>query len=238
MTSILEILFTAHDRVSAFLAKHFFLIKKLILIVAHLSLFGFLFPEMRKDFGSYAIVVLLVLLFLSPVSKLLRARLLLQLMGLRRELGILMAYLATVHGVGYLIDPDWFSFLTTPYLMGDFFSISPRYLFGFGAYALTLPLVLTSNNLAQRSLGGKNWKRLHTLVYPLLVLALFHKFLRPNGASVQDLLMPAFILLSYVVLKILAWKNIFSPLAKVIAWGAARYHDYTDKKKESDGYLE
>jgi DMSO/TMAO reductase YedYZ heme-binding membrane subunit len=41
-------------------------------------------------------------------------RVLLQLMGLRRELGILMGYLALVHGLGFLIQLGDFSLLIPP----------------------------------------------------------------------------------------------------------------------------
>lgn len=225
-------LFVIHDFLSDFLTRHFFFVKRVVLVVAHLSLLGFFFPAMRQDFGSVAIGVLLFLLFLSPVSRIFRMKLLLQLMGLRREMGIFMAYLASVHGLGYLLDPDWFAFLITPYWPGDLFAMDTRYLFGFGAYFLTLPLLLTSNNLSMRLLGGKNWKRLHTLVYPLLFLALFHKFLRPNAVRIEDIFFSFFIFSLYVAVKALARKN-FLPF---VPWAtdrvATRYREFTAQRKE------
>ncbi len=226
VTTSLNFLFWCHDLAGDFLAKYLFTLKKVILVGAHVSLFGLLFPEMREDFGSAALVVLLFLLFLSPLSQLLRMKLLLQAMALRREIGILMGYLATVHVVGYLIDPDWFDFLITPYWPNDLLSIDIRYQLGFLAYFLTLPLLFTSNTWANRVLGGKNWKRLHRLVYPLLFLALFHKFLRGGDTQIQDTLMPMFIFVLYVVFKVIAKRNNIPPFQRAIEWVALRYQGY------------
>lgn len=226
MTPLLEALFILHDWASAFLAKHFSGIKQLILIVAHLCLFGFLFPDLRRDFGKMAEVVLLALLFLSPLARILRMRLLLQLMGLRRELGILMGYLATVHGIGYLIDPDWVAVFVEPYMEGKAFPINPTYFFGGVAYFLTLPLLFTSNNLMQRFLGGRNWKRLHRLVYPVLVLVLLHHFSIRRGMDAAGWMQTIVLLFAYICLKILAWKNVLSPLRTAIDWVAIRYRAF------------
>ncbi|MBP9728014.1 MAG: ferric reductase-like transmembrane domain-containing protein [Candidatus Moranbacteria bacterium] len=226
MTNSLNFLFWCHDTASALLVRYLFTLKKIILIGAHLSFLGLFFPELRQDFGSVALSVLLFLLFLSPASKLFHMKLLYQLMGLRREMGILMGYLATVHVVGFLIDPDWFDFIITPYWPNDLLSMDARYQVGLLAYFLTLPLLVTSNAWANRVLGGKNWKRLHRLVYPLLLLALFHKFLRGGAVPVQDIIMPTFIFMVYVVAKVLAEKNFLPPLERVIRFIAGRYQQY------------
>lgn len=49
----------------------------------------------------------------------------------------------------------------------------PYITLGFSAFLLLLPLALTSNQAMLRRLG-RNWKRLHQLVYAILVLALLH----------------------------------------------------------------
>lgn len=225
--------FRLHDSASDFLAAHLLSIKRTLLIVAHLSLFGFLFPDLRKDFGEMAANVLLVILFLSPLSRIFRMRLLAQLMGIRRELGILMAYLATVHGMGYILDPAWFVVLIAPYWRTDFLSIEPRLLLGMLAYALTLPLLLTSNTLALRFLGGKRWKMLHRLVYGIFFAAIFHRlFTRSAAGDDVAALTQAIILVSaYLLAKLLAWKNFIAPLRDVIASVSVRYRTYLLAKK-------
>lgn len=231
MSQILIACFALHDWASAFLAKHLFGIKRAILVVAHLALFGFFFPDLRKGFGQMAEIVLYGILFLSPLSKMLRMRLLLQLMSLRREFGIAMAYLATVHGLGYLLDPQWFDLLIAPSLQMGFLHIDPPLLFGLTAYVLTLPLLLTSNALAQRLLG-KKWKMLHRLVYGLFVLVLLHRFTIQRGVNAFGLIQAFSVIGLYVLAKVLAWKNFIRPLQEGIDWVALRYREYSVAQKE------
>lgn len=225
MDEILRFFFWCHDEVSVFLARHLFAIKQSILVVAHLSLFGLLFPEMRKDFGEMAEILLLCILFLSPASKIFRTRLLLQMMSLRRELGIFMAYLVTVHVTGFFIDPQWLTLLAESYLKGGVFAIGPGLLFGIVAYFLTLPLLLTSNAFAQRSLG-KYWKLLHRSVYAVFVFVIMHKLLISGSIGSGDFVQAVVLIFGYIMAKILAWKNFLPPLRKGIDFVATRYHEY------------
>ena len=233
LDQFLVIGFRLHDLASDFLMKHLYGTKRFLLVVAHLSLFGFLLPDLRKDFGELAANLLIVILFLSPLSKIFRMRLLMQLMSLRRELGILMAYLATVHGLGYLLDPEWFAVYIAPYWRTDFLAIEPRLLFGMTAYTLTLPLLLTSNNLAMRFLGGKKWKMLHRLVYLLFIAAASHRFLTKSifAYDMFALFEAALLIGSYALAKLLAWKNFLAPLRDAITYVALRYKGYILKQK-------
>lgn len=232
MTTILDFLFWCHDVASTFLAKYVMAVKNALLAVAHFSLLGFLFPEFRQDFGELAATLLIGILFLSPLSRIFRMRILLQLMGLRRELGILMGYLATVHGLGFVLDPDWFQYIFTPLGPEHFWPIDPRYLFGLGAYALTLPLLLTSNAFAQRTLGGRRWKLLHRLVYGLFVFALIHRYLIKEGETTY-LIQAILLLAAYLFAKLLAWNNFLPPLATGIEAVALRYRTYLAEKSIS-----
>jgi sulfoxide reductase heme-binding subunit YedZ len=222
---LLHVAYRLHDGVSGFLFRHIFGVKRVILIVAHISLFGFFFPGIRRDFGELAANLLILILFISPLSKIFRMRLLLQLMMLRRELGIMMGYLATVHGVGYLLDPDWYNFIMAPILTGDIVGHDPRYFFGIFAYLLTLPLLLTSNALAQKYMGAK-WKQLHRSVYLMFAFAIIHRFLI-KGAPAVVLIEIAILLGTYGLLKVLAWKNFSPPLVKAINLLAEDYRRFT-----------
>lgn len=226
MNIFLNLSFRIHDFLADFLAKYMFPIKRLMLVAAHLAIFGFFFPELRKEFGELAFDILFLLLFLSPLSKIFRMRLLLVLMSYRRQMGILMAYLATVHGLGYLSDPVWSGFV----IQGKtFLQIDPRFLFGIGAYFLTLPLLLTSNNLALRLLG-RNWKRVHFLVYGVFVLAAFHKFTVGHGVEAGSVLVSLLFIAFYVLLKVLANTGLPWPFSKISQFIASQYKDYSLKK--------
>ena len=45
---------------------------------------------------------------------------------------------------------------------------------GVAAWLLLLPLALTSTNWAIRKLGGKNWNRLHKLIYLAVICGVIH----------------------------------------------------------------
>ena len=235
---VVVVCFRMHDVASDFLTQHLFVIKRAMLIVAHMSLFGFLFPELRKEFGQVAASLLMIILFLSPLSRLFRMRLLVQLMGIRRELGILMAYLATVHGLGFLLDPDWFAIFIAPYWQTDVWAIEPQFLFGILAYTLTLPLLFTSNNLAVRFLGGARWKLLHRLVYGLFAVTMFHRFFTKSvsGDALVALIQGMVLVSAYVLAKLLAWKNFIAPLRNSIMLVGARYQTYLLEKNNQTSF--
>ncbi|TXH01562.1 MAG: hypothetical protein E6P95_01600 [Candidatus Moraniibacteriota bacterium] len=221
---VLLLSFRLHDWASSFLTTNFFLLKRLLLLGAHLSLLGFFLPELRREFGSLAGNLLIVILFLSPAAKIFRMRLLQQLMGLRRELGILFGYLATVHGIGFLIDPAYQGFVLD-FLPDRVLSIQTPFLMGVLAYLLTLPLLLTSNNIANRLLGGRNWKRLHRTVYLMALFAVIHRFMM-NGLTIGALVQMIILVSGYLLAKLLAWRNFLPPLVRLIAWVAGRYQTY------------
>lgn len=219
---LLVLCFRIHDIVSGFLARHLRAVKTAILLLAHLALFGLLFPELRKDAGNLAAIVLIGILFLSPLSKIFRMRLLLQMMGLRREFGILMGYLVIVHVVGYFIDPLWFDEFFAPYLGSGFLMMEPTFLFGTAAYVLTLPLLFTSNAIALRILGGRRWKGLHRLVYPLFVFTMLHRF-TIKGMTTMALLQAVLLIGAYALIKLLAWRNFLPTLQGAIDIVGMRY---------------
>ncbi len=231
MDALLRPFFMVHDVLCAVLVRHIVRIKTGLLLVAHLSLFGLFFPDEFKDFGEAALLLLLFILFLSPLSRLTRMRLLLLLMGFRRQLGIWFAYLATVHGLGYTIALDspifhpeqWGWFLSHPGVW------DPKLAVGTLAYGLTLPLLFTSNELMNRALG-RYWKKLHRLVYAVLFLVLFHKAIglgqSPDDFELEEGGQMILVLGAYVLLKLLAWKNFLPPLARLFAFVAGRYKTY------------
>jgi methionine sulfoxide reductase heme-binding subunit len=229
---MLPFAFTVHDRMFSVLVQRMMTVRMILLTVAHMSLFGFFFPDLRKDFGEFAGNILIAILFLSPLATITGIPFLRIVMGFRREAGILMAYLAMVHGVGYFLDPIYFDASILPYLGSDFFAMDPQLLFGITGIILTFPLLLTSNAFALKKLGGKNWKRLHMLVYPMFVFVVAHRFFGGGGDELSVMAFEALLLLgSYAFLKYLAWKkDLFPFLRKSIDFIAGRYKEYQQSK--------
>ena len=54
----------------------------------------------------------------------------------------------------------------------------PFIVVGFTAFVLLLPLAATSSKWAIKRLGGRNWNRLHKLVYLIAILAVVHFIMR------------------------------------------------------------
>ena len=136
-----------------------------------------------KEFGEFAFLFLFILLIIKPLNILFpRIQFLKPLMIYRREVGHVVFYLAAAHGLFYL------------YIYN--FILDLALTFGLLALSILLVMFLTSNKFSIRKLGIW-WKRLHNLIYLVLVLTLIHIFL------VSDL-SPKYIILTalVVILKI------------------------------------
>ena len=118
--------------------------------------------------GSDALLLLLLSLTISPLRALFPR--LSWLIKFRRLLGLFAFFYATVHLAVYValyMNFDWSIFRT---------DITKRrfIIAGFAAWCLLLPLAATSTTWAIRKMGGKNWNRLHKLVYVAAVCAVIH----------------------------------------------------------------
>jgi len=124
----------------------------------------------------------------------------------RRQLGILMFFLALTHymwNVGFSVI-----------LYGPPTSIPLFQIFGLIALILTIPLVITSNNYSVKKLG-KFWKILHTLVYPIMFLLVLHTSMQGNDFQIFGLDFGLDYAISYAIpsliillLQILSYTNI------------------------------
>ncbi len=116
--------------------------------------------------GKTALILLILSLAATPANTVLGFR---QALKVRRPLGLyaflyVSLHLLTFVGLDYLFDPA---------LIGQAIFEKRYALAGFAAFLLLLPLALTSTKGWQKRLG-KNWKRLHKLVYVAGGLAVVH----------------------------------------------------------------
>ncbi|MCX6784797.1 MAG: hypothetical protein NTV81_02580 [Candidatus Komeilibacteria bacterium] len=107
----MKIIFFLNDFLNQFLVRFSRQINGLLLILAHLVLLGLFFPRQRNSFGQLAINLLLIILFMSPLAQITRARLFMYLLRFRRPLGIAMAYAALVHFFGFVSDSIFFNYV-------------------------------------------------------------------------------------------------------------------------------
>lgn len=115
---------------------------------------------------------------------------------LRRMLGLFAFFYGTLHLFTYLwLDQFfWWSEIGHDILKRPFITV------GMLAFALMLPLAATSTNAMMRRLG-RNWKRLHRLVYASAVLGVLH-FLWLVKADVREPLIYAGLLAVLLALRL------------------------------------
>lgn len=131
---------------------------------------GNLGPDAGKtlvsETGEWSLRFLLLSLAVTPLRQLAKKSVILRY---RRMLGLYTWFYASLHLMSvltYLLGWSWVIFV-------EEFSERPYMALGIIAWALMVPLGLTSNRWAQRKLG-KRWKVLHRLVYVVGVLACAH----------------------------------------------------------------
>jgi sulfoxide reductase heme-binding subunit YedZ len=89
---------------------------------------------------------------------------------LRRLLGLFTFFYATLHFSVWLVLDHFFNWRE----MGADIVKRPYITVGMTALTLMIPLAATSTAAAVRKLGGRNWQRLHRLVYVIGVCGVLH----------------------------------------------------------------
>ena len=141
--------------------------------------------------GDWAVYILLLSLAVTPVRRLHPK--LANLIRFRRMLGLYAFFYATLHLMTYVFlfsgydaptayagvkaghpGEVWTQFkLVWPTMWDDI--LKRRFIqVGFAAWVILLALALTSPQRVLRAMGGKNWQRLHRLVYVAAVLSMIH----------------------------------------------------------------
>lgn len=134
--------------------------------------------EYITDFtGGWIIRFLLITLSVTPLAKLTKWRLL----KYRRALGLYAFFYALLHFLNYMVLDYFFDW---PLILEDIFK-RPAITFGMLAFTLLIPLAVTSINFMVRKLG-KNWQKLHRLLYLLTISAVIHNYMMVKA----DVLIP------------------------------------------------
>ncbi|MBC9246051.1 protein-methionine-sulfoxide reductase heme-binding subunit MsrQ [Paracoccus sp. 11-3] len=116
--------------------------------------------------GRTAIYFLIGGLAVTPLLRLTG----ISLMRFRRAIGLLCFTYAMLHVLAWISMDMGFLWAQ----MARDVVKRPYLLFGMLAFAMLIPLAITSNNLSIRRMGGLGWRRLHRLVYAAAPLAALH----------------------------------------------------------------
>lgn len=133
---------------------------------------------MEHKIGLLGLQVLIASLCITP----LRRHLGLNLLKFRRALGLIAFFYIVLHlTVWIVLDVQIAS-----QIIADIYK-RPYITIGMVGFALLIPLAATSYNAAIRKLG-RNWRRLHMLVYPAVLLGAVHFVMLRKGWQLEPLL--------------------------------------------------
>lgn len=128
--------------------------------------------------GERALQLLILTLAVTP----LRQWTGISLMKQRRALGLVTFFFVLCHLTVWLVldvgilSEVWADIVKRPYIT-----------IGMTAFALMIPLSVTSNNLSVRKLGPKRWRSIHKLTYAAAVLGALHFVMLAKGFQIEPL---------------------------------------------------
>ena len=122
--------------------------------------------ELMDRLGEWGLRLLIATLCVTPLATTLRKP---WILGLRRMLGLFAFTYLCVHFLTWLVLDQWFDLAA----IGADLVKRPYITVGFTAFALLVPLAITSTAGWMRRLGPR-WHRLHRLVYPAAILGVTH----------------------------------------------------------------
>ena len=149
--------------------------------------------------GYNTLLLLILSLAVTPLRKL--APQLSWLIKFRRLLGLFAFFYGTVHMLTYVALYAGFNVQT----MLDDIAKRKFITMGVAAWLLLVPLALTSTNWAIRKLGGKNWNRLHKLVYVAAVCGVIHYWCQVKTGVLSPLRLTVVLAVLLLARPVLAW---------------------------------
>ncbi len=161
--------------------------------------------------GRATLRLLAITLAISPLRRLIPK--LAWLIRFRRLVGLFAFFYATVHVL------TWVALYNNFDVHNMLVDVARRRYItaGMAAYLSLLPLALTSTAWAIRRLGGKNWNRLHTLIYVAAICGVAHYWWQMKPGVLTPLAMSVVIAALLLARPILAWRQSRKARATVAA---------------------
>jgi sulfoxide reductase heme-binding subunit YedZ len=89
---------------------------------------------------------------------------------IRRLLGLFAFFYGSLHFLTYLVLDQFFDWTA----IADDIAKRPYITVGFPSFVLMIPLAITSTDRMIKRLGGKRWRLLHLLIYPIATGGVVH----------------------------------------------------------------
>jgi sulfoxide reductase heme-binding subunit YedZ len=152
--------------------------------------------EAIHEIGSWAIRLLFVALFVTPMRRIARYA---PLVDVRRMIGVAAFLYLLLHLLLYVVDQAYdLPKVTAEIVLRYYLTI------GFTAFVGMAALAATSNDYMVRQLSGIRWRHLHWWVYPVAVLGMIHHFLQSKLQVFEPTWM-AGILLWLMMYRVMHW---------------------------------
>lgn len=117
--------------------------------------------------GDWTLILVLTTLAITPLRQITRQY---WLIGVRRMIGLFAFFYGVLHFTTYIWLDKFFDLHEITKDIGK-----RRFIMvGFTAFVLLIPLAITSTAGWIRRLGGKNWQRLHRLIYVTAICGVVH----------------------------------------------------------------
>nr|WP_319248617.1 protein-methionine-sulfoxide reductase heme-binding subunit MsrQ [uncultured Celeribacter sp.] len=133
---------------------------------------------MEHQIGELGLQVLIASLCITPLRRYAGVN----LIRFRRALGLIAAFYIFLHLLVWVV----LDVQIPRQIVADIYK-RPYITIGMAGFALLIPLAATSYNAAIRKLG-RNWRRLHWLVYPAVLLGGIHFVMLRKGWQLEPLL--------------------------------------------------
>ncbi len=149
--------------------------------------------------GKATIWLLAITLVITPLRRL--SPRLNWLIKFRRLFGLFAFFYATLHMLTYVALYSGFDLNA---MLAD---VAKRRFItrGVAAYLLLLPLALTSTTWAIRKLGGKNWNRLHKLVYVAAICGVIHYWWQVKTGVITPLTITVVLAVLFLARPVTSW---------------------------------
>lgn len=157
------------------------------------------------EIGLWAVRLLLLTLAVTPLRRIAAWPGLVQY---RRMIGVAAFAYVAIHFCLYIVQQNFrIGFVANEIVQRIYLTI------GFIALLGLLALALTSTDGMLRRLGGRRWQLLHYLVYPLVVLGLWHFFLQSKINVTEPVLMSGLFIWLMLYRLAYRWNG-----ARALAW--------------------
>jgi sulfoxide reductase heme-binding subunit YedZ len=154
--------------------------------------------EAIHEIGSWAIRLMFVALFVSPMRRIARYA---PLVDVRRMIGVAAFLYLLLHLTLYIVDQAYdLPKVTAEIVLRYYLTI------GFTAWVGMATLAATSNDYMVRHLTGIRWRHLHWWVYAITILGMIHHFLQSKLQVFEPTWM-AGILLWLLMYRLMHWAS-------------------------------